>query len=321
MLPLNWLTEARQRIAPYIYETPITYDPELDIYLKWESEQITGSFKARGALNKILSLQPWEAERGIVAASAGNHGQGVALAARLVGAHAIIFASAQAVPAKLEGMRALGAELKLVSGGYSEAEKAGLEYAQANQLTWVSPYNDGQVIAGQGTIALEALLQAVHLTKAPQLDQAAWVVPVSGGGLLGGIGIGLSYQAPQANLIGVQSEASPFMHALFYQGTQTDVIEQASLADGLAGSVEEGSITIPLVRRVAREIVLVSEPAIRDAIGYAWRVLGHKIEGSAAVGLAGIMAGKITQRPALVVISGRNIQPEIFKEITLAQGE
>lgn len=311
MLPYNWLTEARQRIAPYIHETPITYDAALDIYLKWESEQITGSFKARGALNKVLSLQPWEAERGIVAASAGNHGQGVALAARLVGAKAVIFASAQAVPAKLEAMRALGAELKLVAGGYSAAEKAGLEYAQANQMTWVSPYNDGQVIAGQGTIALEALAQAPHL------DQAAWVAPVSGGGLLAGIGIGLSYTAPKAHLIGVQSEASPFMHALFYQNTQAGVVEQDSLADGLAGAVEEGSITIPLVRRTARAIVLVSEPAVRDAIGYAWRVLGHKIEGSAAVGLAAVMTGKITQRPALVVISGGNIQPEIFREIAL----
>ena len=127
---------------------------------------MTGSFKARGALNKILSLQDWELERGLVTASAGNHGQGVALAANMKHARAIIFASEHALQNKLQAMRDLGAEIQLVPGGYGEAEQAGISYANATGATWVSPYNDGMIIAGQGTIALEVMKEMPN----PSLD-------------------------------------------------------------------------------------------------------------------------------------------------------
>jgi threonine dehydratase len=311
MIPFSWIEQAQERIAAYINRTPVTHDPALNVYLKWESHQVTGSFKARGAFNKVLSLQDWERARGIVAASAGNHGQGVALAGRAVGAPVLVFASEHAVPSKLDAMRNLGAELRLVPGGYSEAERAGLQYADTHKSTWVSPYNDGQVITGQGTLVLETLRDN------PELGGATWLVPVSGGGLISGVGAALKEKpAPGGcRLVGVQSEASPFMYGLYYFGSQEQAVELPSLADGLAGPVEDGSITIPLVRRYVDELILVNETEIARAIFYAWDKFHERIEGSAAVPLAAVLTGKVTTRPLVLVISGGNIQPEVHKKI------
>ncbi len=172
MIPYEWLEQADGRISPFIQRTPLTHDAARNLYIKWENQQVTGSFKVRGAFNKALLLEDWECEVGIVAASAGNHGQGVALAGEEVGAVVEIFVSEHAVPAKVEAMRALGAIIHTVPGGYPEAEVAGKDYAETQQKTWVSPYNDGQVIAGQGTIGLE-------LARELQEDVSAWLVPVS----------------------------------------------------------------------------------------------------------------------------------------------
>lgn len=309
MIPPDWFLEAQARIQPHILATPLHFDPDLNIYFKWENHQVTGSFKIRGALNKVLSLQPWERERGIVAASAGNHGQGVALAAQKVGTRAIVFASEHAVVSKVDAMRRLGAQVRLVPGGYAEAEKAGLQYAQANGAGWVSPYNDGMVIAGQGTLALEVLHQQ------PELSQAAWIAPIGGGGLISGIGSVLAETAPGAVVIGAQSEASSYFNAILKTGSQAGVLEYDSLADGLAGPVEEGAVTIPLVQRLVQDIVLVTESEIAVAIAYAWHHYHETIEGSAAVTLAAIIAGKIKLRPAILIISGGNIQPEVHAQI------
>ena len=311
MIPFIWIEQAQERIAAHVKHTPVTYDPGLNVYLKWESHQVTGSFKARGAFNKVLSLQAWERARGIVAASAGNHGQGVALAGRIIGAPVKVFASEHAVPAKLDAMRKLGAELHLVPGGYREAENAGLQFAATSNSTWVSPYNDGQVIAGQGTLVLETLADNYDL------GDAAWLVPVSGGGLVSGVGAALKEKpAPgMCRLIGVQSEASPFMYGLYHLGSQERAVELPSLADGLAGPVEDGAITIPLVRQYVDELILVNETEIAHAIFYAWDKYHERIEGSAAVPLAAILTGKVTARPAVLVISGGNIQPEVHQKI------
>lgn len=313
MIPTSWLEEARARLSPHIYRTPLTYDESLGIYLKWENRQVTGSFKARGAINKVLCLQPWEQARGLVAASAGNHGQGVALAGRLVSAPVVIFASNHAVPSKVEAMHRLGAQVHLVPGGYGEAEQAGLAYAESNRRTWISPYNDGQVIAGQSTLALETL------ESLPDLPELTWVVPVGSGGLISGIGEALNSchnkEVQHYRLVGVQSTASPFFHTIYHTGDQSGVVELPSLADGLSGPVEAGSITIPIVRSRVDDIILVSEDEIVQAIAYAWEHYRERIEGSAAVALAAVITRKIAARPALVVISGGNIQPELHDEI------
>jgi threonine dehydratase len=309
MIPYSWLEDAAQRIAPYIHKTPLTYDAENQWYFKWENQQVTGSFKVRGALNKVLSLQRWEQRRPIVTVSAGNHGQGVALAGKQIGSRVIVFAAEHAVPAKLEAIRGYGAEVRLVPGGYGEAEKTAHEYAELIGANWISPYNDGPIIAGQGTLGEEILLDL------PEPAACTWLVPAGGGGLVSGIGLALKHHYAHARLVAVQSEASAFLHDLYYHQTQEKTVELPSLADGLAGPVENNSLTIPLVRQLVDEFILVSEEDIRHAIAYAWKEYHERIEGSAAVTLAAVMTGRVPDRPAVLVISGGNIQPEVFDQI------
>ena len=314
MIPYQWFVEARVRISPHIRITPITYDEEIDLFLKWENKQITGSFKARGAFNKVLSLEKWEQEAGLLAASAGNHGQGVALAGQVVEAPVKIFVPKNAPSVKIHAMKSLGAEVVLVPGGYQEAENAALDEAASSEFTWISPYNDGIIIAGQGTIALEVIDQ-LNDRSAISLEDMFWLVPTSGGGLLAGIAAAIDSIAPKSTVIGVQSDTSPFMHAIFHQGTQDNIIELPTIADGLAGPVEDGSITIPLVRNHVDDILLVNEDEIIEAIAYSWHKHGEMIEGAAAVVIAAVLSGKIKQRPIIAVVSGGNIQDDVFRKI------
>jgi threonine dehydratase len=309
MIPYTWLEQAYERISPYINITPLTYDAQNDLYLKWENHQVTGSFKARGAFNKILSLQDWELKRALVTASAGNHGQGVALAGRMKQARVIIFASEHAMQNKLQGMRKLGAEIHLVHGGYGEAEKAGISYAKTTGAIWVSPYNDGMIIAGQGTIALEIMHEL------PDPSSITWVVPAGGGGLVSGIGCALQKLKPLPRLFAIQSEASSFLYNIYHHGTQNGVVELPSIADGLAGPVEEGSVTIPIVKKYVSDFILVSEIEIRKAIKFAWLTYQEQIEGSAAAALAAVISGKVSHKPALVVLSGGNITADDHTQI------
>ncbi len=204
---------------------------------------------------------------------------------------------------KINAMRELGAEIRFVPGGYGDAEKAGLEYAHKQGNTWVSAYNDGQVIAGQATLALEVL-------STPQLpNKLTWVVPCGGGGLLAGIAavVKTNPTSRPHRLVGVQSVASPYMYELFNNRPQEDVRELPSLADGLAGPVEKNSLTIPIIRNHVDEMLLVSEEQIIEAMAYAWNRYQERIEPAAAVPLAAVLTGEISSRPALVVISGGNI--------------
>jgi threonine dehydratase len=318
MFPQTWLKDAAARIDPFIIRTPLSFDPVNQIYLKWENHQVTGSFKARGAFNKVLTLKAWERERGLVTASAGNHGQGVALAANKTGTRAVIFASANAVTVKLDAMRALGAEVRLVPGGYGEAEQAGLEYASSSGATWVSAYNDAQVIAGQGTAGLEVWADL------PKDISTTWIVPAGGGGLVAGIGAAIQSIGLETGsiprLVAVQSKASPFLHDLYHHNSQSSSVELPSLADGLAGPVEPGSITIPMIQGMVKDFVLVGETDIARAIAYSWKNYHERIEGSAAAALAAILTNRVTQRPAVVLISGGNIQPELHRKIVSENG-
>jgi threonine dehydratase len=314
MFPHDWLLEAQARIAPHIRITPLTQDSQRSLWLKWENHQITGSFKLRGALNKTLLLEDWERQAGLVTASAGNHGQGLAYAAQLSGAPVKVFASDHAVPRKIEAMRALGAEVELVPGGYELAEATAIRYAAQNGKTFVSAYNDAGVIAGQATVALEILAQN------PETANLTWYVPVSGGGLLAGVGLALKQANPQARLVGVQAKNSAFMHSLFTRATQEGVPDLPSLADGLTGAVEADSLTIPLVRQLVDEIVLVDEESIARAVAFAWKTYAEMVEGSAAVALAAALQGSHTPG-GLVILSGGNIQPEIHAEILQKVGE
>jgi threonine dehydratase len=308
VIPYEWFEQAEVRVAPHIQKTPLTRDIARGLLIKWENHQVTGSFKPRGALNKVLSLADWERTAGLVAASAGNHGQGVALAGRLTGSAVEVFVSEHAVPAKVEAMRDLGAKISFVKGGYAQAESAGREYALAHHKVFISPYNDGQVIAGQGTIGLEVLRELNE-------PVANWIVPTGGGGLISALGIILNKHTPRPRLIGVQAAASPFTYSLFHEHTQTGVQDLPTLADGLSGAVEEGSITIPMIEEYVDDFFVVSEDEISRAMAFAWAIYHEKIEGSAAVGLAAVLTGKIKERPSVVIISGGNVQPEVHEKI------
>lgn len=308
MISASMLEKAYAGLKNIVRCTPITYDAQRQLYLKWENHQITGSFKLRGALNKVRTLSKSELERGLVPASAGNHGQGVALAARDAKAEVTVFASEHAVPAKLQAMQALGTRIQLVTGGYAEAESAAIQYARAHGAVWISPYNDIEVICGQASIGMELLEQ---ITETP----AACLVPAGGGGLIAGIAAAFNHSRMKIPVIGVQSKASSYLHALYHHGDQNSVVETESLADGLSGAVEANSITIELSRRWVNDIILVSEEEIKSAIAFAWLTYHEIIEGSAAVSLAAVLSGKIKHRPLIVVITGGNIQPEIHHAI------
>ena len=314
MIPTDWLIEARQRVTPHIHQTPLTYDADLNVYLKWENQQVTGSFKVRGAINKVLSLQDWERQRGLVTASAGNHGAGLAYASSKIQEQVQVFVPESTPQIKIDHIREYGGIIHFIPGSYGDAERSAIEYAHQNQASYISPYNDGQIIAGQATVAIEAVDQ---LKEKALYD---WVVPVGGGGLISGIGAVIKSKTflnhePTPRLYGVQSEASPFMYNLYKFSNQDDIKELPSMADGLSGEVEPDSITIPIVKQLVDDILLVTEEEIKEAIHYAWIKHHQRIEGSAAVVLAAALFNHTPKRPLILIMSGGNIQPKTHQQI------
>ncbi len=314
-ITLDDIQAARERVAPHILRTPTTRDEALgrqldaEVWFKWENRQTTGSFKLRGALNKLLSLPPGCAAVGVLAASSGNHGQGVAYAAQMLGLHATIYVPDDTPPKKLRGMAQLGAEVMAVPGGYGAAEEAALAAARDADAVWVSAYNDPHIVAGQGTLALEWLGQV------PALDLL--LVPVGGGGLVSGVGLAAKAVKPNLRVVGVQAAASAALYEAFHGRDMDTVAHLPTLAHGLAGPVEAGSITVPLVKKVVDEMLLVREPEIAQAMAYAYRVHGETIEGAGAVGLAALLAGKVVcaGRTVGVLVSGGNVDPEQLEGI------
>jgi len=298
---------AAERISSRVRRTPLVEGGASGLLLKCEHEQVTGSFKVRGALNKVLQLTPEERSRGIVAASAGNHGLGVAYAARQAGAQAIIVVPEDAVKTKVDGIQALGSEVILVPGGFGAAEAKGRELASERKAVWISPYNDRQVIEGQGTLGLEVDQQIRD--RSGEAVSGDVYVPVSGGGLACGVGLALKERG-EVRVIGVQTESAPYM-SVFLSGKDVEqVTETPTLADGLAGPVERGSITFDLLPRAVDEIQLVSESELIETLEFAQSELDLMIEPSAAVALAAARrAGSRRQR--VVILSGGNLAPEL----------
>jgi len=309
-ITLDDIQAARERIAAHVTQTPVTGDQVLgqrlgaEIWFKWENRQKTGAFKLRGALNKILSLPSECASSGVLAASSGNHGQGLAYAARLLGMGATIYVPDDTPRKKLRGMAQLGARVVTVPGDYGVAEETALAVAGSSEEMWVSAYNDPAIIAGAGTLALEWLEQVQALDLL--------LVPAGGGGLVSGVGLAVKALNPQVRIVGVQAEASAALHAAFYGHDVDAVTHRSTLADGLAGPIENGSITIPLVKQVVDEILLVSEAEIERGVAYAYRVHGEVVEGAGAVGLAALLAGKVNCAGHVtgLLVSGGNLDPD-----------
>jgi threonine dehydratase len=306
---------AYRRIRPYVRETPVDESKALadggaaTVFLKLEHLQHTGSFKLRGASNKIALLTPEQAAAGVVAASNGNHGLGVAAAARARGIAAEVFVSSQVSPAKAQRIAAHGATLRHSGNHPLAAELAARRAAESSGRVFISPYNDLDVVAGQGTIAVELHRQV------PDLD--AVFVAVGGGGLIGGIGSYLKAVSPPTEIVGCWPENSPVLYECLRAGRVIDVPEQPTLSESTAGGLEPGSVTLPVCQNVIDRSVFVSEAEIRDAMRLVLQTEHWVIEGAAAVAVAAFrkdMSPWDGKRVA-IVLCGRNVSPEVLARI------
>jgi len=306
---------ARRRIAPHVVRTPLRRSEWLsrrtggEVFLKLESLQPTNSFKIRGAFN--AALVHLSSERGrtpIITASAGNHGRALAYAGERLGFRPIVYAPETAPRAKLDAIRAHGADLRLARD-YDEAESQAKAHAASGAGVWLSPFSHPDVVSGAGTIGLEIA------EDLPDVDTV--VVPVGGGGLIGGIGIAIKAIAPRAEIVGVEVEAShPFTDGLA-AGRIVPITVGPSLADGLVGNLDPDTITFDLARRVVDRFVLVSEDDLVD--GLRGLVASEHLiaEGAGIAAIAAVLAGKIAVegRKAVVILSGANIDLERLRQV------
>lgn len=309
------IEQACNRIYTLARPTPVARlprDPRIPastrVFAKMEQQQVTGSFKLRGAANKIFSLSPEVAARGVVTSSTGNHGMGVAAAARSRGIDAEIFLSSQVPGAKWKKIASYGARIQTAGQNPLEAELAARAAAGASGRTYISPYNDWQVVAGQGTIAVELLHQIAHVDVV--------FIAVGGGGLVSGIGSYLRARSPHTEIVGCWPENSQVLYECIRAGRIIYVPESYTLSESTAGGVEPGSITFELARKAIHRSVLVSEPAILDAMLWA-RQRDWTIEGSAAVALAALFqeSRRYEGKSVVVVFCGGNLSPEVESRV------
>jgi threonine dehydratase len=307
MVLLTDINQARERLAPYLQPTSVEPANGLaGVWLKLENANKTHSFKIRGALNALLSLSAEERARGVVTASSGNHAQGIAYAAGLLGIEARILMPTFVAKRKAAGVRRWGAQAILFSDDYGEVEREALRIAHDEGLVYVSAYNNPNVIAGAGTIGLE-IADAM-----PDVERV--IVPVGGGGLISGIAIALKTLKPSVEVIGVNAAVSPDMYNFFY--SKQEPLSHDSLADALPGEIEPGSITFDLVPRFVDRIVCVSEAAIAAAMRWTVAEQGWMAEGGGVVGLAAVQSGIIQPGGATaIVISGGNVDAERLKQV------
>jgi threonine dehydratase len=321
MVNLKNIQSAQKTIAPYAKYTPLNRSKFLseqcnaDVFLKLENLQVTHSFKIRGVINKLLSLSPEEKARGVVTASAGNHGQAVAFGAKKLGFSAKIVVPVNTPKIKVDGIKQYGADLLLFGEVYPEAEKKAKELATQEGRLYISPYNDELIVAGHGTVGLE-ILQAL-----PNVDVV--VVPVGGGGLISGVSIAVKSQKPNVQVIGVQSEAVPIMFESLKAGkiVPPHRHEQNTVAEGLSGGIEKGSITFTIAQQYVDEVVLVKEETIKRAVYLLWKNEKQVVEGSGVAGIAMLLENSesfVGQSMALVVTGG-NIDDSLLKNILAQQ--
>jgi threonine dehydratase len=313
---LDDVVRARQRLGAAVRRTPLEAVRWLGAergqptFFKLECWQTTGSFKLRGAMARLSTLSPGEAERGVLTASAGNHGLAVAHGAERLGLRATIVVPESASRAKVEAIRRYPVTLLQRGASYDAAERAARALAQQTGATFVSPYNDPEVIAGQGSVGLEIL------EDEPGLE--AIVVPVGGGGLLAGVLVAAKALNPAVKVYGAEAEASPSMLRALQAGRIVAIAEAPTVADGLAGNIEPDSMTFPIIAELVDAIIPVSEAAIRQAVV---RVARHEhliIEGAAAVAVAALADRRLAGRRAAAVVTGRNIDLELFARLVAA---
>ena len=309
---------AAARLRGVIETTPLVHSAALsaragaDVYLKCEQRQRTGSFKIRGAYNALALLPDEARRRGVVASSAGNHGLGLAWAARELGVRATIFVPASAPAVKREGIAALGAEMDTSQPDYDAAHRMAEAYASEHGMTFVNPCAGEPLLAGQGTVGLE-ILEALP-------DVATMLVPVGGGGLIGGIAGYVRSVAPHVRLIGAQSAKTNAMAASLAAGRRIDVPVPPTLADGLAGQIDDEGFAIG--RAALDQIVTVTEQEIAAAIAWLSHEHDMRVEGSGAVGVAALLHQRLRApaSPVAVVLSGGNIDDTRWRTVVDGPG-
>jgi len=307
---LNRAIEAAyRRIQPYIRETPVEQWSANRAYLKLEHLQRTGSFKIRGASNKIALLTPEQAARGVVAASNGNHGLGVAAAARFRGVDAEVFVSSHVSKAKAQGIESKGARLRQVGDDPLSAELAARRAAEESGRVFISPYNDRDVIAGQGTIAIELHRQVSSLD--------AIFIAVGGGGLIAGIGTYYKMASPRTEIVGCWAENSPVLYECLRAGKIVAVAEQPTISESTAGNLEPDSVTLQYCRNTIDRSVLVTEDEILAAMRLMLETEHWLIEGAAAVAVAAYLkeAPRYEGRKVAILLCGRNSSPEVLSRL------
>lgn len=306
---------AAERIAPTIVRTPLIRSEALsaacggEVYLKLENRQRTGSFKLRGATNRMLTLAPEERARGCVAASSGNHGAAVACAMRELGVRGLVFVPEQTSGKKIDAIREFGGEVRLFGHDGLDTEQHARAYAEANGMFYLSPYNDPEVVAGQATCGLEIVEQ--H----PDLD--AVFIAVGGGGLVAGVGSVIRQSIPDARVYGCQPEASAVMAKSVAAGRILDLPSQPTLSDGTAGGIEAGSITFDLAAEVVDEFILVTEAQIAAAMRVFMESHGEVIEGAAGVAVAALLARPelACDRRSVILVCGGNVSDATLQSI------
>jgi len=322
IIDINHIKDAKKALKPLIKKTALKYSHFLSsicqgtIYLKLENNQLSHSFKIRGAFNKILKLTLEEKQKGIITCSSGNHGLATAIAAKKLNVAAKIVIPETTPRKKVDKIKKYNVDLVLY-GDYDEAEQKALELACKEGKTYISPYNDVDVIAGQGTIGLEIL------EEFPEVEKV--LAPVGGGGLCAGVAIAMKNKNRAIEVIGVQSEASPVMYESLRAGKilkSEELKIQSSLADGLSGGIEEGSVTFKVAQKNVDEIVLVKEETIKEAIRLLWEKDGQVVEGAGAVGPAVVIENKehFKNKKTVIILSGGNIDDDLFNKITKVSG-
>ena len=304
---LGEIEQAHNAIAATIRPTPVNTSPVLSdlagvpVHLKLEHMQITGSFKLRGASNAVASLSHEERRRGVVGVSTGNHGRGLAYAARAAGVKCIICMSRLVPQAKIDGIKAQGAEVRIVGNSQDEAQLEVDRLVAEEGMTMIPPFDHRKIIAGQGTLGLELLEQVP--------DLATVLVPLSGGGLISGVAAALKARRPEVRIVGVSMERGAAMHECLKAGKPVQVEELATLADSLGGGIGlDNRLTFAMTRDLVDDIVLVSETEIAAAIRHAYWQERQIIEGSGSVGIAALLARRIESAgPVVAILSGGNI--------------
>lgn len=316
---LSEIEAAAQRIAGRVERTAMVGSVVLSqhagvpVHLKLESRQTTGSFKLRGATNAVSLLTPDEKRLGVVTASTGNHGRALSLAAKREGIPAVICMSSLVPGNKVEEIERLGADVRIVGASQDEAQDEVERIASTQGLAVVPPFDDRNVVAGQGTLGLE-MIEAVP-------DVASVLVPLSGGGLAAGIAAAIKGSRPDVRVVGISMRRGAAMKASLDAGHPTDVKEVPTLADSLGGGVGLANrLTFAMCRDLLDDVILLSEAEIAEAIRHLYRHEREIAEGAGAVGVAALLAGKVRSTgPIVALVSGRNIDMTLHRQII--QGE